>query len=86
MLFDVLVTVPSMIMIEIAWCVRFAVILACTMTLFTLVIGAIAPYFRRAEPRLVEKPEHEHPIGACLDRVSSSRSCGPHIAPPLAVS
>ena len=62
MLFDILVTVPSLIMTEIAWCIRFAVALICMAFLFTLATGAIVLLCRRAAPRLVEKPEHKRPL------------------------
>jgi hypothetical protein len=57
MLLEILVTVPSLILAEIAWCVRFAVALTCMTILFALAIAAVGLYCRRAEPRHFSQPE-----------------------------
>jgi len=56
MLLEILVTVPSLILAEIAWCVRFAVALTCMTILFAVAIAAVGLYCRRAEPRHVSQP------------------------------
>ena len=57
MLLEILVTVPSLILAEIAWYVRFAVALTCMTILFALAIAAVGLYCRRAEPRHFSQPE-----------------------------
>ena len=47
MLFEILVTVPSLVMAEIAWFVRFAVALTCLLVLFAGAIGAVGLRWRR---------------------------------------
>ena len=56
MLLEILVTVPSLILAEIAWCVRFAVALTCMTILFAVAIAAVGLYCRRAEPRHFSQP------------------------------
>ena len=57
MLFEIFVTVPSLVMAEIAWFVRFAVALTCLLVLFAGAIGAVGLRWRRepaqAQARLV---------------------------------
>jgi hypothetical protein len=57
MLLEILVTVPSLILAEIAWCVRFAVALTCMTILFAVAIAAVGLYCRRTEPRKFSQPE-----------------------------
>ena len=47
MLFEIFVTVPSLVMAEIAWLVRFAVALSCLLVLFAVAIGAVGLRWRR---------------------------------------
>jgi len=47
MLFEIFVTVPSLVMAEIAWFVRFAVALTCLLVLFSGAIGAVGLRWRR---------------------------------------
>ena len=49
MLFEIFVTVPSLVMAEIAWFVRFAVALTCLLVLFAVAIGAVGLRLRRDE-------------------------------------
>ena len=41
MLLEIFVTIPSLVMVEIAWCVRFAVVLTCLLVLFAVAMGAV---------------------------------------------
>ena len=47
MLFEIFVTVPSLVMAEIAWLVRFALVLTCLLVLFAVAIGAVGLRWRR---------------------------------------
>jgi len=47
MLFEIFVTVPSLVMAEIAWFVRFAAALTCLLVLFAVAIGAVGLRWRR---------------------------------------
>ena len=47
MLFEIFVTVPSLVMAEIAWLVRFAVALTCLLVLCAVAIGAVGLRWRR---------------------------------------
>jgi len=49
MLFDILVNLPSLVLYEIAWCIRFAVALSCLVMLFAIAIGIIGLRWRRDE-------------------------------------
>ena len=51
MLFEIFVTVPSLVMAEIAWLVRFAVALTCLLVLFAVAIGAVGLRWRPAQPQ-----------------------------------
>jgi len=42
MLFEIFVNIPSLVLAEIAWLVRFAVALSCLLALFAVAIGAVA--------------------------------------------
>jgi hypothetical protein len=46
MLLDILVTVPSLILAEIAWCVRLGMVLTCTTIPFALAMAEIRLYCR----------------------------------------
>jgi len=63
MLLEIFVTLPSLVMAEIAWCVRLAVVLICLFVLFAVAIGAIWLRCRRAERQHVIPPgtEPSHP-------------------------
>ena len=45
--FEIFVTVPSLVMAEIAWFVRFAVAVTCLLVLFAGAIGAVGLRWRR---------------------------------------
>ena len=47
MLFEIFVTVPSLVMAEIAWLVRFALAVSCLLVLFAVAIGAVGLRWRR---------------------------------------
>jgi len=47
MLFEIFVTVPSLVMAEIAWLVRFALVLTCLLVLVAVAIGAVGLRWRR---------------------------------------
>ena len=49
MLFEIVVDIPSLLMSEIAWCVRVAVALTCLLVLFAVAIGAVSACVARAE-------------------------------------
>jgi len=49
MLFDIFVNLPSLVLCEIAWCIRFAVALSCLVMLFAIAIGIIGLRWRRDE-------------------------------------
>ena len=49
-------TIPSLVMAEIAWCVHLAVVLTCLLVLFAVAIGAIRLRCRRAERQHVILP------------------------------
>ena len=51
MLFEILIDVPSLLMSDIAWCVRVAVALTCLLVLFAVAIGAVGACVARAEGR-----------------------------------
>jgi hypothetical protein len=51
MLFEIFVTVPSLVMAEIAWFVRFPVALTCLLVLFAVAIGAVGLRWRREPPQ-----------------------------------
>ena len=53
MLFQILVGLPSLVMTEIAWCIRVAIVLTCLVVLFAIAIGAIGLLYRR---RAVDGP------------------------------
>ena len=63
MLLEIFVTIPSLVMAEIAWCVRFAVVLTCLLVLFAVAIGAVRFRCRRVERQHVMRPgtEPSHP-------------------------
>ena len=48
MLFEIFVNIPSLVLGEIAWLVRFAAALTCLLVLFAGAIGAVG--LRRREP------------------------------------
>ena len=63
MLFEILVNVPLLVMLEIAWCVRVAAGLACLLVLFAVTAAAIVFYVRRtAERRSLAQDGHEGPL------------------------
>ena len=47
MLLQVFVDLPSLVMTEIAWCIRVAIALTCLVVLFAVAIGAIGVLYRR---------------------------------------
>ena len=47
MLFEIFVNIPSLVMAEIAWLVRFALALTCLLVLFAVAIGAVGLRWRR---------------------------------------
>jgi hypothetical protein len=49
MLFEILVNIPSLVLYEIAWCIRFVVALSCLVVLFAIAIGIIGIRWRRDE-------------------------------------
>lgn len=49
MLFEIVITLPSLVLAEIAWCIRFAVAFICLMVLFAVAIGIIGLRWRRDE-------------------------------------
>ena len=49
MLFEIVVNIPSLVMAEIAWCVRVGIGLTCLLALFAVAIGAVG-LRRRREP------------------------------------
>ena len=65
MLLEIFVIVPSLVMAEIAWCVRFPVVLTCLLVLFAVAMGAVGPLrCRRAERQYVmpgTEPSHPWP-------------------------
>jgi hypothetical protein len=64
MLLEIFVTIPSLVMAEIAWCVRCAVVLTCLLVLFAVAIGAVRLHCRRAERQHVmpaTEPRHPWP-------------------------
>jgi len=64
MLFEILVRIPSLIMSEIAWCVRVAAVLACLLVLFAVAAVAIGFCARRAAHRALAQDGHESPLAA----------------------
>ena len=63
MLFEILVNVPLLVMLEIAWCVRVAAGLACLLVLFAVTAAAIVFYVRRtAERRSLAQDGDEGPL------------------------
>ena len=62
MLLEIFVAIPSLVMAEIAWCVRFAVVLTCLLVLLAVAFGAVG--CRRAERQHVMpgiEPSHPWP-------------------------
>ena len=47
MLFQIFVGLPSLVMAEIAWCIRVAIALTCLVVLFAVAIGVIGVFYRR---------------------------------------
>ena len=47
MLFEIFVNIPSLVLAEIAWLVRFALALPCLLVLFSVAIGAVGLRWRR---------------------------------------
>ena len=45
--FEIFVNIPSLVLAEIAWLVRFAVALSCLLVLFAVAIGAVGLRWRR---------------------------------------
>jgi hypothetical protein len=63
MLFEIVVRIPSLLMSEIAWCVRVAAALACLLVLFAVAAAAIGFYVRRAAERgSLAHDGHESPL------------------------
>lgn len=62
MLVEILVRVPSLIMSDIAWCVRVAAVLACLLVLFAVAAAAIGLSGRRAVRRSLAQDRHESPL------------------------
>ena len=54
MLFEIFVNIPSLVLGEIGWLVRFAAALTCLLVLFAVAIGAVGLRWRRgpAQARL----------------------------------
>ena len=73
MLLEIFVTIPSLVMAEIAWCIRLAVVLTCLLVLFAVAIGAVSLRCRRAERQHVVAPgtEPSHPWPALGDWVAN---------------
>ena len=42
MLFEIFVNIPSLVLAEIAWCIRFGIAFTCLLVLFAVSIGAVA--------------------------------------------
>ena len=59
MLLEIFVTIPSLVMAEIAQCVRFAVVLTCLLLLFAVAIGAVRFRCRRAERNTLCLPPNQ---------------------------
>ncbi|MBV8774271.1 MAG: hypothetical protein JO166_18335 [Deltaproteobacteria bacterium] len=51
MLFEIIVDIPSVVMSDIAWFLRFGVALTCLVVLFALAIGAVGVRMARVEGR-----------------------------------
>ena len=51
MLFEILIDIPSVLISDIAWCVRVAVALTCLLLLFVVAVGAVSVCVNRAEGR-----------------------------------
>jgi hypothetical protein len=49
MLFEIFVNIPSLVLAEIAWCIRFGIAFTCLLVLFAVAIGAVA-LCRSSEP------------------------------------
>ena len=49
MLFETFVSNPSLVLAEIAWCIRFGIAFTCLLVLFAVAIGAVA-LCRSSEP------------------------------------
>ena len=47
MLFQIFVGLPSLVMTEMAWCIRVAIAVTCLVVLFAVAIGAIGVLYRR---------------------------------------
>ena len=47
MLFEIFVNIPSLVLAEIAWCIRFGIALTCLLVLFAVAIGAVGLRWRR---------------------------------------
>lgn len=60
MLLELFVTIPSLVMAEIAWGLRFAVALTCLLVPFAVAVGAIALRWRYVERQLAV-PGHAPP-------------------------
>ena len=62
MLLEIFVTIPSLVMAEIAWCARLAVVLTGLFVLFAIAIGAVRLRCRRAERQhVMPGTEPSHP-------------------------
>ena len=62
MLLEIFVTLPSLVMAEIAGCVRLAAALTCLLVLFAVAIGAVRLRCRRAERQhVMPGTEPSHP-------------------------
>jgi hypothetical protein len=65
MLLEIFVTIPSLVVAEIAWCVRFAVVLTCLLVLSRLQSVRFGFRCRRAERQYVmprgTEPSHPWP-------------------------
>ena len=46
MLFQIFVDLPSIVMTEIAWCIRVAMAVTCLVVLFAVAIGVIGVFYR----------------------------------------
>jgi hypothetical protein len=56
MLLDIFVTVPSLLMTNIAWYIRVGLVLICLIALLAVAIGAIAYRFRADGDALPHRP------------------------------
>jgi hypothetical protein len=61
MLFQIFVNLPSLVMTEIAWCIRVATVVACLALLFPLATGMIGVLYRGRANVDCRKPNHANP-------------------------